>query len=381
MSFDKAVSLNELCKAAKQCRKGVSNKAGPVDFNIHRLSSCKRLRDDILSGRYKVRPGTKVIVYRPKKRVATAPWFRDRVFQRSMCNNGVYDDLVRSFITDNIACQKGKGTDMAIRRVIKKLQKLHRQEPGAPVYGAHLDIKKYFPSTPHAEIKEMDRELIRDKRFIPYLDEIIDSSKDERPKEEIEADIFGVRGTGLGSQINQLHQVALLDKLDHDVICICKNYIRYNDDFLILSHSKEEVEKARLVIKSHLEGLGLTMTDKSGTFKAENGFYFLRKEFVLKPSGKIIIRLHPKALAEERRTLRGMKKCIDKGARTMEDVERHYQSWIANAEYAGDAPIRAMDKFYTELFRQHPKYKRKKRYLYGNNKNTRTKTGRSRKKK
>ena len=123
------------------------------------------------------------------------------------------------------------------------------------------------------------------------------------------------------------------------------------------------------------------MTDKSGTFKAENGFYFLRKKFVLKPSGKIIIRLHPKALAEERRTLRGMKKCIDKGARTMEDVERHYQSWIANAEYAGDAPIRAMDKFYTELFRQHPKYKRKKRYLYGNNKNTRTKTGRSRKKK
>ena len=73
--FGKAVSMDELCKAAKECRRGVSNKAGPVEFNLHRLSSCKRLKDDIMSGRYKIRPGTKVIVYRPKRRVATAPWF------------------------------------------------------------------------------------------------------------------------------------------------------------------------------------------------------------------------------------------------------------------------------------------------------------------
>lgn len=379
VGFKKALSLNELCKAAKQCRRGVSNKAGPVDFNIHRISACKRLKDDIERGRYKIRPGTKVIVYRPKKRIATAPWFRDRTWQRSMCNNGVYDDLTRPFLLDNIACQKGKGADMAIRRVVKMLQRLYREDPGKPVYGVHLDVKKYFPSTPHDEIKQMDRKRIRDEKFLPFLDEIIDSTKDERPQEEIDADRFGVRGTGLGSQINQLHQVSLLNELDHDVICVCKRYIRYNDDFLILDHDAEKIKRARLIIKSHLEGLGLIMTDKAGIFKAEDGFYFLRKKFIMKSSGKIIIRLHPKALAEERRTLRGMKRCIEKGTRTMEDVERHYQSWIANAEYAGDGPIIAMDKFYTQLFRQHPRYKRKKRYLYGNNPETRRKARKSRK--
>ena len=378
VGFDKAVSLNELCKAAKQCRKGVANKAGPVEFNLHRISACKRLRDDILSGRYKIRPGTKVIVYRPKRRTANAPWFRDRTWQRSMCNNGVYDDLTRPFILDNIACQKGKGADMAIRRVVKMLQRMKREKPDAQIYGAHLDVKKYFPSTPHSEIKEMDRIRIRDEKFIRYLDEIVGSSKDERPKEEILEDAFGERGTGLGSQINQLHQVSLLNELDHDVKCICKNYIRYNDDFLILDHDVEKVKRARLIIKSHLEGLGLIMTDKAGIFKAEGGFYFLRKRFIVKPGGRIIIRLHPKALAEERRTLRGMKKCIDEGIRTMEDVERHYQSWIANAEYAGDGPIRAMDKFYTQLFRTRPRYKRKKRYLYGTDTNTRRQTAKGR---
>lgn len=378
MGFDEAISLNSLCKSAKKCRKGVSNKAGPVDFNIHRISACKRLKDDITSGRYKIRPGTKVIVYRPKRRIATAPWFRDRTWQRSMCDNGVYDDMTRSFLRENIACQKGKGADMAIRIVVKMLQKLHRKHPGAQVYGVHLDVKKYFPSTPHEEIKQADREKIKDHRFIPYLDEITDSSKDERPAEEIEKDPFGQRGTGLGSQINQLHQVALLNELDHDVKRICNDYIRYNDDFLILSHDIEAVKKARLVIKSHLEGLGLIMTDKSGIFKAENGFYFLRKKFILRKTGRIIIRLHPRALAEERRTLRGMKRCIQKGTRTMEDVERHYQSWIANAEYAGDGPIREMDKFYKQLFRQHPRYKRKKRYLYGSDTDKRRKAGKSR---
>lgn len=381
MGYKEAESLNELCKAAKQCRKGVSNKATPVNYNIHRLSACKRLKDEITSGRYKARPGAKVEVYRPKRRTATAPWFRDRVWHRSMCNNGVYDDLTRSAITNNIACQKGKGTDFAIRRVIKMPQKLHRKAPGAPIFGVHLDVKKYFPSTPHAEIKTLDRKKITDPRFLPFLFEIIDSQKDERPPEEVEADPFGERGTGLGSQINQLHEVMLLDELDHEIICTCRNYIRYNDDFLILDHDREKIEKARQTIKNHLEGLGLTMTDKSGIFKAEHGFYFLRKKFTVKKSGKIIIRLHPRALAEERRTLRGIKRCVDRGIRTMEDVKRHYQSWIANAEYAGDAPIRAMDKFYTELFRQHPSYKRKKRYLYGTDTNTRRKTRKGRERK
>ena len=71
---------------------------------------------------------------------------------------------------------------MAIRRVVKMLQRLHRKEPGATVYGVHLDVKKYFPSTPHDELKEMDKRRISEERFLPFLYEIIDSNKDERTR-------------------------------------------------------------------------------------------------------------------------------------------------------------------------------------------------------
>ena len=141
---------------------------------------------------------------------------------------------------------------MAIRRVVKMLQRLHRKEPGATVYGVHLDVKKYFPSTPHDELKEMDKRRISEERFLPFLYEIIDSNKDERPREEIDADPFGERGTGLGSQINQLHQIALLDPMDHDLKCICRDYIRYNDDILMLSHDRQVIERARGAARDHL---------------------------------------------------------------------------------------------------------------------------------
>lgn len=381
--FDRAVSLHELCKAAKKCKKNVSRKNYVMQFYITRVSSCTRLHDEIIEGRYKIRKGKKVRIYRPKRRIATAPWYRDRVWQRSMVDNGVYDDLTRGFIPNNFACQKStpeaaKGTDAAIREVVKALQALHRMAPGQPIYGRHLDIKQFFPSTPHEEVKKLDQRRITDEAFLPYLEELIENTKDERPQEEIDADPFGERGTGLGSQINQIHQVALLDHIDHKVKEICPFYFRYNDDFLMLSHDKEVIRQATEIIRAELEKMGLIMTDKAGVFKARNGFYFLRKRFIITDTGKIIIRLHPDALREERKALRQLKKEVDEGTKTMEFVHMHYQSFVANAEYAGDGPIRAMDEFYTRIFRERPVYKRKKRYLYGRDPNTGRKSIRAR---
>lgn len=368
--FDRATSMRYLSLSAKKTLRGVGHKDGPQEFNTTRLGSCARLRRDVLRKRYHARPGTPVEIFRPKHRTATAPWYRDRVWQRSMCLSGVYDDLTRGFIRENFACQQGKGTDLAIRTVIWMLQDLHKAAPGETVWGKHLDIRRFFPSTPQEEIKKLDRERITEPLFIPYLDEIIDMQPDPRSPEEIAADAHGRRGTGLGSQINQLNQVALPDELDHQIKARCPHYARYNDDFLLLSHSKETLNECTELIAAWCEQKGLELTDKTGLFRAQDGFYYLRKKFILQPGGRIVIRMHPRALAEERETLRNLKRLVDKGERSMEQVKAHYQSWIANAEYAGDGPIRAMDRFYTTLFRLRPDYKRKRRYLYGSRTDT-----------
>lgn len=322
------------------------------------------LQKRVITGRYHARLGHPVEIYRPKRRTAMAPAYPDRVWQRSMLDAGLYDDLTRGFLPENMACQKGKGVDLAIRTVVAMLDKLRRENPGKEIYGRHLDVRKYFPSTPHEIVKAMQAQRVTEPRFLPYLAEIVDLNPDPRREDEIAADPFGARGADLGSPINQLNQVALLDGIDHAVASIVPEYIRYNDDFLLLSADPARLAHAARLIDAGLAELGLEMTDKAGLFRTSNGFYFLRKRFIQTPSGKIVIRLHPRALAEERRTLRALSRLVREGRRTMHDVQVHYQSWIASASYAGQAPIREMDKFYTATFRQKPGYKLRRRHLH-----------------
>lgn len=368
--FENAVSMKELTRSIRECKRGVSHKDGPIDWYTHNLMKAGGLRRDILKGRYKLRPGTPVKIFRPKRRVAIAPWFRDRAWQRSMCNNGVYDDLTRSLCYDNVACQKGKGTDLAMRRAIRSLQRIYSENGKNDGWGVHLDVKKYFPNTPHEIVKQQDHNVLTDKLFYPYLAEIVDSVKDERSADEIAADPFGERGTGLGSQINQLNQVALLNDIDHRLKCFCKHSQRYMDDFLVVDKDRRICERARAIVAEMLREKGLQCVDKSGVFRLGDGFYYLRHYFKLTETGKVIIRLHPDSMKLERAALRSLKRDVDAGRLTMDKVRQHYQCWIAQAEYSsGDGCIRNMDKYYTKLFREKPKYKRKRRYLHGNYQN------------
>ena len=365
--FDRAATLTEIDRGNRECKRGVSRKTSVMDAYIHGLAFDQDILDDVLAGTYHLLPGKVVQIYRPKRREAIAPYYRDRVWQRAMCNNGVYDDLTRHLIYDNMACQKEKGIDLAMRRIVRWLQELYRADPQALIHGKHLDIRKYFPSTPHEAVRALDWERVTEPMYYPYLDEIIDSVRDPRTPEQIAADPLGERGTGLGSQINQLHQIALLDRLDHELKTFCRYFIRYNDDILILDHDRSVIDRAEQTVNAYLAAHGLTMVDKAGTFVVQKtGFYFLRKKFILTATGKIVIRMHRKAMQEERKTLAGMKRLLDRGEITMQKVEQHYQSWVAGAEYCGDAPIRAMDTYYTRTFRRKPNYKRKRRYLYGN---------------
>ena len=365
-AFDTATSMQGGCRSIRKCKNGVSRKSGPMHWYLHRMTKAERLNSSVLEGAYHLMPGTTVQIYRPKRREAKAPHFQDRVWQRSMCDAGVYADLTRGLCYDNAACQKDKGTDLAIRRTIHFLQRIYRTTGSNEGWGVHRDVRKYFPSTPHQSIKDRDRLVITEPLFLPYLDEIVDSQEDPRDPAEVAADPFGARGTGLGSQINQLHQVSLLSPLDHELKTFCKYSQRYMDDFQVLDPDKSVCLRAGAYIDRALAERGFISTDKGGVFRLKDGFWFLRHFFLLTDTGKVILRLHPDTLRNERAALKGMRAALDRGEITMDNVRQHYQSFIAQAEYSsGDGATRDMDRFYTLTFREKPTYKRKRRYFYG----------------
>lgn len=272
--FDQAVSVNALAAAERFCLRGVRWKCTPVSYHVHYMSNNKRMQNMLLNGTYKMMRGTEVQIYRPKRRTALAIKFRDRVWHKSILNNGVYNDLTKKLIYDNGACQNGKGMDFAVRRVVCFLQRMYRETGTNSGYGVHLDIKKYFPSTPKELAKRIDRLYIRDDRFIPYLDQAIESSIDKRSIEEIQNDPFGERGIGLGSPINQINQVAILDSLDKELKKFCKYYERVMDDILILDNDITVIKRATRIIDAYLRRQGFQMTNQFGIFKVSNGFFF-----------------------------------------------------------------------------------------------------------
>ena len=364
--LEQALSLKELCRATKQCKKGVLWKDSTANHFLRALTKNQRLADEVREGRYKLSPYTIFTIYEPKKRTISATKMRDRVLQRSLCNNGVREDLTRGFIYDNGACIRGKGKDFTVCRVQCQLERYYRKH-GADGWAVHLDVKSYFPSTPHREIKKLLQERIREEAYLPYLFEIVDSYSDgsEDP-----------RGIGLGSETSQLVQLALLNRLDHRMKEEVKPdvYIRYMDDFLIVDHDREKVEACRRIVTEELEKLSLKCTDKEGVYPLSRGVKFLQMRFILTESGKVVTKISDRSIRRERRQLRNLKELEDRGERTKACRQKHYQSWIATVKpYDSGNALRAMDRYYENLFKEKPQYKYKRRkHRHGSFGNSRT---------
>ena len=79
-----------------------------------------------------------------------------------------------------------------------------------------------------AAAKAAIRKRLTDQQAAYYTDAIIDS-------------FGGDKGIGLGSQVSQITELAVLDDLDHYIKerLRIKHYLRYMDDFILIHEDKE----------------------------------------------------------------------------------------------------------------------------------------------
>jgi len=87
-----------------------------------------------------------------------------------------------------------------IERVKYHLHRYFVENKTSEGYCVKLDIRHYFNSTSRRILKEKVLKTVKEPHFCEHVCKIIDSFDDPRPKAEIEADPFGSRGIGLGSQ-------------------------------------------------------------------------------------------------------------------------------------------------------------------------------------
>ena len=241
-------SYENLIKAFKKSKQGIMWKDSVINFNRNKLISCSKLRKTLLDNTYKIDDYVSFTIYEPKKRFIVSTRLKDRVFQRSMCDNYLYKEITKHFIYDNGACQIGKGTDFCRKRLSVHLQKFYRKHK-LNGYALKCDIKDFFGSTRHDIAKSILRRKIADNWVYDKVAEIIDSFE-------------GDKGIGLGSQVSQLIQLAMLDDLDHIIKekCKIKHYVRYMDDFIIIHENKEYLKSVKEIIKEHLKSIYLCLS-------------------------------------------------------------------------------------------------------------------------
>ena len=342
---DTVCSFENLYEAMLKCRRNVMWKDSVAGFVKNGLVNVNALRQSLLDGTYEISKYSTFKVYEPKERDIVSTRFKDRVFQRSLCDNYLYSNVTKSFIYDNAACQIGKGTLYARNRLETHLHRFYRKY-GLNGWVLKCDLKNYFGSTSHKVAKDAINSKVYDDWAIGEVNRIIDSfNQGEDPNV----------GMGLGSQVTQLIQLAVLDPIDH---CIkerlhIKHYVRYMDDFILIHHDKEYLQECKERIEEWLSELGLNLSvKKTQLFPLSQPISFLGFSFRVTPTGKVIKRIRPERISHERRKLRKLVQKAKHGVMTKDQVDCCYQSWKAHASY-GDTHnlILKMDKYYKELWR------------------------------
>lgn len=196
-----------------------------------------RLQQDLLHGRYKHGAYDHFIVNESKRRDIAVANVRDRVVHRLL-----YDYLVvmcdARFDYDVWSCRLGKGNVAALERTRELLQRY------ASAYVWRGDVHKFFDSINHGTLKQLLKRYELGEHASALLDEVIDS-------------YCLAKGTGIpiGNLTSQILANIYLHEFDYFVRHSLKPlaYIRYGDDFLLISATPEEAFSFQSQGKAFLE--------------------------------------------------------------------------------------------------------------------------------
>lgn len=232
----------------------------------------------------------------PKRRHIHKASVRDRLLHHAVYRI-LYPFFDRTFIADSYSCRRDKGVHKALNR-FRAIGYQVSNNHTRTCWVLKCDIKKFFASIDHALLLNILREYIPDADIVNLLENIVGSFQTlplaggaggGLPKEQVlvqrktpptspgrgGADI----GLPLGNLTSQLFANVYMNVFDQWVKHYLKaqHYIRYADDFVLLSHDKKLLEQRILQIEEFLtEQLHLSVHPDKIIFKTlASGIDFL----------------------------------------------------------------------------------------------------------
>ena len=213
-------SLEHLFQSWDKFKRGKRKRKDIQCFERHLEDNIFQLHRDLITFQYLHAPYNQFYVTDPKQRHISKATVQDRLVHQSVFDvlNEYFD---QKFILHSLSSRIGKSTHVGIKQLQTMIKKVSRNGT-LPCYGLKMDIRKFFDTIDHQLLKTLVKKYIRDDRALRLIEAIIDS--------------FAV-GIPLGNVTSQLFANIYLHELDDFVKQTLreKYYLRYCDDFIILS--------------------------------------------------------------------------------------------------------------------------------------------------
>lgn len=325
--FDKVFAERNLLAAFQQVarKKGAAgvDHVTTAEFGRAIPENIWQLSDALRDGTFRPQAIRRVPIPKPgtqETRPLGIPTVRDRIVQAAIVN--VIEPIFeRDFAEHSYGFRRGRGCKDALRRVDVLLKQ-------GFVHVVDADLKGYFDSIPHDRLLARLSEKIADGRVLSLIESFLQAGILEDGREWTPES-----GAPQGAVLSPLLSNIYLDPLDHLLAREGFQMVRYADDFVILSRTAEEAQRALSLVQSWVceNGLALHPAKTRVVDSRVESFTFLGYEFLGEghwPSRKSLQKLKGTLKGKSRRTDGRSLPCI------IVDVNRTLRGWFAYFQHS-----------------------------------------------
>lgn len=209
-----------------------NNKPDIQEFSLNLMSNILLLRDELVQFSYKHSGYKAFNISDPKPRRIHKTAVRDRLLHHAICRI-LYPFFDRTFIADSYSSRILKGTHGSLNRFREFFRKVSKNN-NKTCWVLKCDIRKFFDNIDHKILVGILKRYIPDQNIIWLLEKVVYSFSKTPNK-----------GLPLGNLTSQLFVNIYMNEFDQFVKHKMKvrYFIRYADDFVVLSQDKPWLEE------------------------------------------------------------------------------------------------------------------------------------------
>lgn len=260
------ISIKALSEAWRKFSRGKKARKDVAAYQKNLREKLATLHALLAKGQYKHRTYQQFMIHDPKQRQIHKATVEDRIVHQAIVS-AIEPLFEPRFIYDSYSCRVGKGTHAGVERLRTFLRQASRNNT-QKVYVLKCDVRKYFASIDHEILLRLITRRVDDEDVLELIRTIILSHGAEAGK-----------GIPLGNITSQLFANIYLHELDwfmKQTLGI-KQYVRYCDDFVVVSPDKDYLENLIQPIRQFLsQSLELDLHPTKVTIRSwQRGIDFL----------------------------------------------------------------------------------------------------------